>query len=99
MEPMQKIVIAATVLCIISFGGTALILLDSIANASIPDVERGVVVEKQMPNLVVLDNGKTLTVFNHTELFNSIEKGDTYVFDCRIDFNNHRILVEYAKLA
>ncbi len=86
-------------------GGIIFITQDSINNAKIPDVERGLVTSKaplsetlQANYTVNLSDGKTLYILNNSTLYQSILENQTYVFTCYLDFNNKMILIENADL-
>jgi hypothetical protein len=101
-----KLTIIFTVLVSVGIlAGIMLIAQDMIYNAKIPDVERGLVSSKAPVSdshpanfTVTLSDGKTLYVQNNATLYQNILENQTYIFTCRIDFNNKMTLIDNAEI-
>jgi len=102
MDAMKKIVFLTIIVCIGVSAVISVILVDSLATSSIPDVQRGSVLEKQRVSENVsridLANGQKLFVVKNDALFSRIAVNESYVFDCRIDFNNKITIIDNATL-
>ena len=105
MDAFKLTVILGIVVTIGIFAGIIFIAQDSIDNAKIPDIERGLVVSKapisdtRPANYTVnLSDGKTLYIQNNATLYQSIIENQSYVFTCRLDFNNKMTLIDQADL-
>ncbi len=101
MDAFKLTVLGAIMVSLIALAVIFLVTQDSIANSTAPDEERGLVTSKSSitdnPTVnykVSLSDGRTLYIQNDTILFNSIIENQTYLFDCRINFNDHMLLVQ-----
>ena len=105
MDAFKLTIVFTIVLSIGIIAGIMFIAQDMINSTKIPDVERGVVASKaaisdnHLANFTVnLSDGKTLYIQNNGTLYQSILENQTYVFTCRIDFNNKMTLIDNADL-
>jgi hypothetical protein len=101
VDAFKLTILATVMISLIMLGFIVFVAHDAISNSTIPDVERGVVVSKAVVTdkpiakyAVFLSDGIELYIRNDEELFNSIIENYTYVFDCKIDFNNHMLMME-----
>ncbi|MCL4410156.1 MAG: hypothetical protein M1356_07590 [Gammaproteobacteria bacterium] len=105
MDAFKLTVILTLVVAAGILGALFFITQDSIDNAKIPDVERGLVTSKAPVSdnhpadyTVNLSDGKILYIQSNSTLYQSILENQTYVFTCRIDFNNKMTLIDSAEL-
>ena len=105
MDAFKLTIILTTIISVGILAGIMFITQDMINNAKIPDVERGLVTSKAPVSdgypanfTVNLSDGKTLYIQNNASLYQSILENQTYVFTCRIDFNNKMTLIDSADL-
>ena len=105
MDAFKLTIIFTVVVSVGILTGIMLIAQDMINNARIPDVERGLVslkapVSDSHPaNFTVnLSDGKTLYIQNNATLYQNILENQTYIFTCRIDFNNKMTLIDNAEI-
>jgi hypothetical protein len=103
LDAFKVTIIFTIVVSVGILAGIMFIAQDMINNAKIPDVERDVVSSKaaisdsDLANFTVnLSDGKTLYIQNNATLYQSILENQTYVFTCRIDFNNKMTLIDHA---
>lgn len=101
MDAFKLTVLGAIMVSLVALAVIFLVTQDSIANSTAPDEERGLVTSKSPitdnPTVnykVSLSDGRTLYIQNDTILYNSIIENQTYLFDCRINFNDHMLLVQ-----
>jgi hypothetical protein len=97
------VVVVSIVVSLASIGFIGLVAYDALQNAKIPDQEyatvtsKSAVSDKQFAEYVVtVSNGKTLYIQNNATLYNYLQINQTYLFDCRIDFNNQMLLIDRA---
>jgi len=76
-----------------------MVLIDSV------NPQGGLVISKtsvtDKPNVgyaVNLSNSRTLYIANNATLYDSLTINQTYLFDCRIDYNNNMFLINSAQL-
>ncbi len=101
-----KITIAVAVLASLAIlGGIFFITQNAIDNSKIPEVQKGLVVSKDVVAdgnpanySVSLEGGKTLYILNNSDLYQSISVNKTYQFDCWKDFNQKITIIETATL-
>jgi hypothetical protein len=105
VDAFKLTIIFTVVVSVGILAGIMLIAQDMINNAKIPDVERGLVFSKapvsdsRPANFTVnLSDGKTLYIQNNATLYQSILENQTYIFTCRIDFNNKMTLIDNAEI-
>ena len=101
MDEFKIIVVVAVLVSLATLGTVIYIAEDAINNVKAPDIERGLVVSKSVITdkptanyTVTLSDNKTLYIQNDKVLYDSILENQTFVFDCRIDYNNKIILIE-----
>ena len=101
MDAFKLTIILTVVVSVGILAGIIFITQDAVNNGKIPDVERGLVTSKAPVSdshpanfTVSLSDGKTLYIQNNATLYRSILENQTYVFTCRIDFNNRMTLIE-----
>lgn len=101
MDGFVKVIIFALAISLVTLGIIALIAMDNINKANIPDAERGLVVSKQVISsgipanyTVTLSGGQVLYILNNATLYNSIPVNQTCTFACRLDFNNKMIIIQ-----
>ncbi len=101
-----KITIAVAVLASLAIlGGIFFITQNAIDNSKIPEVQKGLVVSKDVVAdgnpanySVSLEGGKTLYILNNPDLYESILVNKTYQFDCWKDFKQKITIIETATL-
>jgi hypothetical protein len=105
MDEFKIVVIVTILISVAVFGGTMYVLQDAINNAKIPEVTRGLVVSKAPVSdshpanyTVNLSDNQVLYILNNPSLYERILENQSYVFDCRIDFNNKMTIVDNATL-
>jgi hypothetical protein len=103
MYTFAKAILLTVVLSIGTLGIIVALLVNDVNQASIPDIEQGTVLSKQaLTNqtdyVINLQDGKSLYIQGNATLYGSIQENQTYVFDCRIDFNNHITIIDSATL-
>jgi len=105
VDAFKLTIIFTVVVSVGILAGIMLIAQDMINNAKIPDVERGLVSSKAPVSdshpanfTVTLSDGKTLYVQNNATLYQNILENQTYIFTCRIDFNNKMALIDNAEI-
>ena len=105
MDEFKIVIIVAILVSLATLGTILYISGDSINNDKIPDVERGSVSSKApvSDNLpanytVSLSSGQKLYILNNSTLYNNIIVNQSYVFDCRVDFNNKMTIINHATL-
>ncbi len=104
MDAFKLTVLSTVIILVFALSIIGYVALDQIDNSKIPDVERGLVTAKapvagQMSSYTVsLSDGKVLYIDNNSALYDSIVENQTYLFNCRIDFNNNLIIVDTASL-
>lgn len=105
MDEFKIVIIVAILVSLATLGTIIYISEDAINNAKIPDVERGIVSSKETvsDNLpanytVNLASGQKLYILNNATFYNSIIINQSYVFDCRVDFNNEMVIIDRATL-
>lgn len=98
-----KIVIIAAILTLATLVTIIYISEDAINNAKIPDITRGIVTSKNIVTdkplanySITLSDGRILYIQNKSALYDSIiiNENQTYIFDCRIDYNNNMVLID-----
>ena len=105
MDAFKLTIIFTVVVSIGILAGIMFIAQDMVNNSKIPDVERGLVASKAHVSdshpanfTVTLSDGKTLYIQNNPTLYQSILENRTYIFTCRIDFNNKMTLIDNAEI-
>jgi hypothetical protein len=105
MDVFKTTIIIAIIVSLCALGTIFYITQDAIRNAKIPDVQTGLVISKSPVSdkppanyTVTLSDNSQLYIPNNVTLYNSILENQTYVFSCRIDFNNKITLIENAIL-
>jgi hypothetical protein len=82
-------VILVVIISIVTAGIIILITQNNLT--SIPSVERGTIVSKNILNandsVVVLSDGKTLHILNNTPLYMSLLENQKYVFNCFFNYD------------
>jgi len=101
MDEFKLIVVVAVLVSLTILGTVIYIAEDAINNVKAPDIERGLVVSKSVGTdrptanySVTLSGNKTLYIQSDKVLYDSILENQTFVFGCRIDYNNKIILIE-----
>ena len=101
MDEFKIVVVVAILVSLATLGTIIYISEDAINNSKAPDIERGRVVSKSVisnkPSAnysVTLSDDKTLYIQNNSVLYDSILENQTYVFDCRINYNDKMLLIE-----
>jgi hypothetical protein len=105
MDKFKLVIIIAMLVSLAMLGAIVFISQDAINNAKIPDVERGIVISKapvldsHPANYTVnLSENRALYILNNPALYQSIQENQTYLFQCRIDFNNKMTIINNATL-
>ena len=105
MDAFKTTVIIAIIVSLGALGTIFYITQDAMSNAKIPDVQTGLVISKapvtdkpQANYAVTLSDNRQLYISNNMTLYNGILENQTYVFSCRIDFNNKITIIENATL-
>jgi hypothetical protein len=105
MDEFKIVVIVAILFSLVTLGTVIFIAQDAINNAKIPDIERGLVISKAPVSdshpanyTVNLSENRALYVLNNNALYESIQKNQSYLFECRIDFNNKMTIIDSATL-
>ena len=105
MDEFKIVIIVAILVSLATLGTIIYISEDSINNAKIPDVERGLVSSKTpvSDNLLAnysvnLSSGQKLYILNNAILYDNLIVNQSYVFDCRVDFNNKMTIINHASL-
>ncbi len=103
MDAFKTIVVISILIAVIAVGFIAIVANDAIKGAKIPDGEYGIIADKgqTVENIpvnyyVALTNGKRLYIPMNTTLYNSLQINKSYLFNCRIDYTNQRILIDSA---
>jgi hypothetical protein len=105
---MDAFKVTVIMIIIVSLGALATVFYiaqDAVNNAKIPDVQTGLVIskapvsDKSPANYTVkITDNRVLYIANNVTLYDSILVNQTYVFICRIDFNNKITIIENATL-
>jgi hypothetical protein len=105
MDEFKIVIIVAILVSLATLGTIFYISEDAINNAKIPDVERGKVSSKALVSdnhqanyTIDLASGQKLYILNNATFYNSIIVNQSYVFDCRVDFNNKMTITDHASL-
>jgi hypothetical protein len=105
MDEFKIVIIVAILVSLATLGTIIYISEDAINNAKIPDVERGTVSSKALVSdnhpanyTIDLTSGQKLYILNNATFYNSIIVNQSYVFDCRVDFNNKMTITDHASL-
>jgi hypothetical protein len=105
MDEFKIVIIVAILVSLATLGTIIYISEDAINNAKIPNVERGTVSSKATvpanhpANYTVnLSSGQKLYILNNATFYNSIIVNQSYVFECRVDFNNKMTVIDHATL-
>jgi hypothetical protein len=105
MDEFKIVIIIAILVSLATMGAIIYISEDAINNSKIPDVERGNVSSKETVSdnhpanyIINLSSGQKLNILNNATLYNDIIVNQSYVFDCRVDFNNKMTLIDRATL-
>jgi hypothetical protein len=105
MDAFKIVVVVAIIVSVATLGTIIFISENAIDNSKIPDVTRGLVVSKGVvldshpANYTVnLQDNQALYILNNPSLYELIQENQSYIFDCRIDFNNKMTLIENATL-
>lgn len=104
MDEFKIVIIVAILVSLATLGTIIYISEDAINNAKIPDVERGTVISKAPSSdnptnyIVSLSTGQKLYILNNATFYQSIIVNQSYVFDCRLDFNNKMTIIDHATL-
>lgn len=103
MDAFKVSVAVAILLSLITLGFISYVASDAIQGAKIPDAEYGIVVSKGVIEnddigyyTVSLENNKILYILNNSTLYNKIQVNQSYLFECRINFNNKMIIIDKA---
>jgi hypothetical protein len=101
MDAFVKTIIFALAMSLVTLGIIAIIAVDCINKANIPDAESGLVISKQVISSgipanynVTLSGGQVLYILNNATLYNSILVNQTCIFDSRLDFNHKMIIIQ-----
>ena len=91
--------VSAIVIAVISGGIVILIAQNNLTD--IPSTERGTIVSKTVINtndsVIGLSDGKILHIMNNTPLYQSLQKNQNYIFNCRFNYNTKITVIEDAK--
>jgi len=105
MDEFKIVIIVAILISLATLGTIIYISEDAINNAKIPDVERGTVSSKAPVSdnhpanyTVNLSSGQKLYILNNATFYDSITVNQSYVFNCRVDFNNKMTIIDQATL-
>jgi hypothetical protein len=105
LDEFKIVVIIAILISMATLGAIIYISQDTINNAKIPDVTRGLVISKaptsdnSLANYTVnLSDNQVLYILNNSVLYDNIIENRSYVFDCRLDFNNKITFIDNATL-
>jgi len=105
MDEFKVVIIVAILVSLATLGAIIYISEDSISNSKIPDVERGSVSSKSPVSdnhpanyIVNLSSGQKLYILNNATFYDSITVNQSYVFNCRVDFNNKMTIIDQATL-
>ena len=105
MDEFKIIVTIAILVSLVTLGTVIFIAQDAINNVKILDVERGLVISKAPVSdshpanyTVNLSENRALYVLNNKTLYESIQENQSYLFECRIDFNNKMTIIDSATL-
>jgi hypothetical protein len=89
----------AIVIAVISGGIVILIAQNNLTD--IPLTERGTIVSKTVINtndsVIGLSNGRILHILNNPPLYQSLQQNQSYIFNCRFNYNTKIIVIEDAK--
>jgi hypothetical protein len=91
----------SVLVCIAAFAYVGYVTIDAIQGAKIPDEQYGVVASKaevtdvqSLHYSVTLVDGKVFYIQSNTTLYESINENVSYLFICRIDLPNNRVLLD-----
>lgn len=105
LDEFKIVVTLAIVVSLATLGTIVLISVDAVDNAKIPDVQRGIVTSKSPVTVshavnykITVAENQALYIQNDAALYERIQVNQTYLFDCRIDFNNKMTLIENVTL-
>ncbi|MCL5876284.1 MAG: hypothetical protein M1540_00530 [Candidatus Bathyarchaeota archaeon] len=103
MDTFKVVVVVAITLSLASIGFIGAVAYDAIQYSKTPDQQYGMVASKSPVTdnpvanyMVSLYSGKTLYIQNNATLYDSLQVNQSYLFDCRIDFNNKITLIDKA---
>ena len=86
----------AVVIALIAGGVVFLIAQNNLTD--IPSTERGMIVSKKVINandrVIDLSDGKTLHILNNTPLYQSLQLNQSYIFNCRFNYNTKITVIE-----
>ena len=105
MDAFKVTIIVVLLLSLGVLGTIFYIAQDAINNNKIPDVQTGLVIsktpisDKPFANYTVnISDNRALYISDNTTLYDYILVNQTYVFNCRIDFNNKITLIDNSTL-
>lgn len=82
-------VVFAILISVVTAG--VVIVITQNDSTSIPSVERGIIVSKNVitanDSAIELSDGKTLHILNNTPLYMSLQENQSYVFNCLYNHN------------
>ena len=103
MDIFKGIIAGAVVLSLFFLGVILAISVNAIDNSIIPDIEYGQVTSKapvtDIPGIkyqIALADGKVLYITTNQTLYDTMQINMTYVFSCRIDYNNQWLIMDSA---
>jgi hypothetical protein len=103
LDTFKAAVTVAIVLSLAAIGFIGVVAIDAIQGSKIPEQQYGTVASKSpltdnpLANYkVTLANGKILYIQNNATLYDTLQINQSYLFDCRIDFNNQMTLIDKA---
>ena len=103
LDNFKVAVVVAIVLSLAAIGFIGWVAYDAIRYSKTPDQQYGMVASKSSVSdnpaanyMVSLSSGKTLYIQNNATLYDSLQVNQSYLFDCRIDFNNKITLIDKA---
>jgi len=90
------IFVLAIVIAVILLGVIFLIAQNNLTD--IPSTERGTIVSKTVINengsVIGLSDGKTLHILNNTPLYQSLQQNQSFIFNCRFNYNTKMTVIE-----
>lgn len=105
MDAFKTTIAVAVLSSLAILGAMFFITQNAIDTAKIPEVQKGLVVSKDVVAdghtanySISLEGGKTLYILNNPALYNSILVNETYQFDCWNDFKQKITIIETATI-
>lgn len=102
MDAFKTVVVVTMLIAVVAVGFIAVVANDAIEGAKIPDQEYGTVSSKAPVSdgqpadfTVTLEGGKVLYIQtrDNATLYGSLKENVSYLFTCRIDYQNHITLI------